>query len=190
MIHSLVLAIAVANGPVLVARGSTRCNNLVATQLGDQLRGLEGHPIKEDAWDARLDSLKTIVSQDDTEQGILASVCPEGDLVPLQSQLEATRAWALALESDIELAAYREECPTQADQIVSGFVAEAWLHAVKATPDGATPAPLSNQVSAKVATRAAAVNLKLPTATDTSHYWMTTVQDSGRSAAQACSAHR
>jgi hypothetical protein len=190
MIHSLILAVAMSNAPILIARGSPRCNNVIATQLGDQLRGLEGHPVKEDGWDARLDSLKTIVSQDDTEQGILTSVCPENDLVPIASQLEATRAWALALESDIELAAYREECPTQANVIVSGFVAEAWLHAVKSTPDGATPAPLTTQVSAKVATRAAAVNLKLPTAPDTSHYWMTTVQDSGRSAAQACSAHR
>src|SRR5579862_1577141 len=133
MIHSLILAVAMTNAPMLIARGTPRCNNVVATQLGDQLRGMEGHPVKEDGWDARMDSLKTIVSQGDTEQGVLASVCPESDLSPIFSQLEATRAWALALESDIELAAYREECPKQADLIVSGFVAEAWLHAVKST---------------------------------------------------------
>ena|SRR6185437_3271283 len=189
MFIPLIFAAVLSNEPLLIARGTPRCNNVVATQIGDQLRNLEGHPVKEDGWDARLDSLKTIVSQSDTEQAVLQSVCPEGDLPPIASQLGATHAWALALESDIELAAYREECPKQADMVVSGFIAEAWLYAVKATPDGATPAPLSSLVASKVAVRAAAVNLKLPSAADTSHYWMTTVQAAGRSAAQSCSAH-
>lgn len=186
MFHSFILAVAVANGPVLIARGSPRCNDVIATQLGDQLRGFEKKPVKSAALDDRFAALKTVISQDDTEMGILSSVCPDNDMTPLRSQLEATRAWAIALESDIATAEYQQDCPAEVTPVVSGFLAEAWLHAVKATPDGAAPNELTKLVLAKVSTRAAAVSLKLPAAAETSQYWMSTVQDAGRAAAKAC----
>lgn len=186
MFHSLIMAVAIANGPVLIARGSPRCNNVIATQLGDQLRGFEKHPAKPEDWDKRFAALKDLLSQADIEQGVLTSVCPENDLVPVASQLEATRAWAIMQESDIARDEYAQDCPAQGKPVTAGFLAEAWLHAIKATPDGTKPAKLTTEVQSMIQTRAETVELKLPPPADTSNYWMTGIQSQGRTAAKAC----
>lgn len=175
-----------ANGPILIARGTPRCNNVIATQLGDQLRGFEKHPAKAEDLDARFAALKDILSQADIEQGVLTSVCPASDLVPIVSQLEATRGWAIVQESDIARSEYAQDCPAQGKPVTSGFLAEAWLHAVRATPEGAKPEKLTTDVQSMIQTRAATVDLKLPAPADTSNYWMNGIQDQGRTAAKAC----
>jgi hypothetical protein len=188
MFLQAILAVAIANGPVRIARGTPRCNADVATRLEDEARHDDLHPPKAEAdlWDARMGTFRDLLATADAEQNILSSVCPAADFVPIKSQLDATRAWVFALESDIARAEYAQDCPAQELPVAAGFIALAWLDLVTATPDASAPSKLVQDLTPKVKSRAAAVNLTLPTPADTSNYWMTGIRASGRTAAQAC----
>lgn len=183
------LAVAFANGPILVARGTPRCNNVTATRLEDEVRGYERHVAKAEpaAWDERMAKFHDILANMSVEEDVLKSVCPAEDFVPITSQMDATRAWVHALESDIARAEYARDCPAQELPVAAGFVAQAWLDLVTASPNGMTASTkLVQELTPKIKSRAVAVHLTLPAPAETSNYWMTQVQAAGRTAAQAC----
>ena len=182
------MAVAMANGSELIARGTPRCNGVVATRLEDAVRGYERRPAKAVAseWDARMGTFRDLLDTMAVEEDVLKAVCPAGDFVPIKSQMDATRAWVFALESDIARAEYAKDCPAQELPVAAGFVAQAWLNLVTASPDATTPTKLVMELTPKIKSRAASVNLPLPLPADTSNYWMTQVQAAGRTAAQAC----
>ncbi len=189
MFHMIVMAVAMANGPVMIARGTPRCNGVVATRVEDDVRGYEGHPAKAvpEEWDARMGKFHDLLATMSVEEDVLKAVCPADDFVPIKSQMDATRAWVFALESDIARAEYVKDCPAQELPVASGFVAQAWPDLVTATPEGmTTPTKLVTELTPKIKSRAVAVSLTLPVPADTSNYWMTQVQAAGRTAAQAC----
>jgi hypothetical protein len=188
MFFHVILAVAVANGPVVIARGTPRCNNVVATRLEDEVRGYERHTAKAEpnAWDERMAKFHDVMANMGLEEDVLKSVCPEPDFSPIKSQMDATRAWVFALESDIARAEYVRDCPAQELPVAAGFVAQAWLALVTATPEGTAATKLVIELTPKIKARAVAVSLTLPIPANTSNYWMTQVQATGRTAAQAC----
>lgn len=169
----------------LVAAES-RCNNIVATQLQDQVRGFDGHRAADADLATRLSALQDVITQASAEQDILSHVCPAADLPPLASELLAVQGWAYLLQAGVVHREFESSCSGSADAVSAGFLAAAWLRVERSIPEGATAPPLSSRVAAMIQKQASAVALTLPAASETSDYWVKTVQDQGRTAAAAC----
>jgi len=169
----------------LVAAES-RCNNIVATQLQDQARAFDARPPADADLATRLSALQDVINGASREQDILSHVCPSGDLPPLASELLATQGWSYAQQADIVHREFDASCSGSSNAVSAGFLAAGWLRVQRATPKGTPPAPLTARVATMIQKRAAAIELTLPAAADTSDFWVKSVQDQGRSAAQAC----
>lgn len=183
MLHVLALAAGLI-GPSVVA-SQPRCNDIAIVQMRDRLRADERSAPAADALDARFTELQGVLARAQDESLVLQSVCSEGDFRPLAAKLLATRAWALALESDISKEEYGTQCPAAAIPVTRGFIAEAWLDVADAERDEPT-LPEAKTAEAKVRARAAGVQLTLPSAEEASSYWVTGIQSAGRDAAKGC----
>src|SRR5208283_3449586 len=93
----------------LVAAES-RCNNIVATQLQDQIRGFDSHPPAEADLATRMSTLQDVLDQANQEQDILSHVCPAADLPPLASELLAVEGWTYALQADTIHREFESSC--------------------------------------------------------------------------------
>lgn len=169
----------------LVAAES-RCNNIVATQLQDQVRGFDAHPAADADLATRMSALQDVLDQANAEQDILSHVCPAADLPPLASELLAVEGWTYSLQADAIHREFDSSCAGSADAVSAGFLAAGWSRVERATPSEATPAPLTSRVVAMIQKRAAAIKLDLPPSTTATDFWVKTVQDQGRAAAAAC----
>jgi hypothetical protein len=164
-----------------------RCNAIVATQLGDQVRGFDKHPPAPDALDERFAQLQRVLSGVGQEEGILESTCSSDSAgAVVDAQLQAVAAWALALESDIVRQKFAKSCPAAETPVAAGFVAAGWRELAKGAPDQGTVPPSIGEVEPKVQSRAAAVGLTLPSLADASNYWASQVQAKGKEAVVAC----
>jgi hypothetical protein len=182
MLHAALLAVALGGGVV----ADSRCNDFAVTHMEDTLRRFEAAPPPPTALDARFAALQQVGRDATDESVILQSVCPEHDLLPLASSLFAVQAWSLALQSDLAKEEYAQGCPAAELPVVRGFVAEAWVDVTRALQNNPQPPAVVADVQAKVQSRAAAVSLTLPTASETSSYWLTGIQNLGRDAAKGC----
>lgn len=183
MLFAAVLAATLA-APTEVA--VARCNNYNATHLEDQVRAFDRRPPNAADRDARFTALRDVVSSADEEAGILHAVCGESDFAPLAGQLLAVQAWALALESDLDLANYATHCTAAAKPVAQALIGNAWLLLVRADPAQQGKYPTVQTVKPKVVSRAADLGLTLPAPPDTSVYWVTQLQQAGTAAVSAC----
>lgn len=168
---------------------ASRCSSRYISDYQGQIRNYDAHPPRDNpgALNDRLGEIADILQSLNEEHGVLDSVCPnDADKEPLFAQLNATVAWALALQSDIA-AKLNASCPPAAKALPAAMIAQAWL-AIAATVNdnnGTVPKAL-NEVIPKVQTRAAAVGLTLPAYTETSAYWRDQVADQARQAVAIC----
>jgi hypothetical protein len=183
MLFGAILAAAL-RGPSDVA--FSRCNDNVATQLEDRVRGFEGRPPSADASDARFVALQLIISNADEESVILRAVCAEDDYRPLAAHLLAVQAWALLLESDLNRANYAMRCPPAELPVAKALIANAWVLIARADPSGTAPYPTVKTVRAKVLSRASAAGLTLPAPDLATAYWLSGLQQAGSDAIGAC----
>lgn len=168
---------------------ASRCNSRTISDYQTQIRGYDAHPPRDNpsALNARLGDIAEILEGLTEEHGVLDNVCPnDADKAPLFAQLNATVAWALALQSDIA-AKLNVSCPPAAKALPAAMLAQAWL-AIAATVndnDGAIPKALTDVIP-KVQTRATAIGLTLPAYPDTSAYWRDQVADQAKQAVAGC----
>jgi hypothetical protein len=176
----------------LVSLGSvvaaSRCTSRYISDYQTQIRNYDQHPPRDNpsALNARLGDIADLLQSLNEEHGVLESVCPDNDKTVLYAQLNATVAWALALQSDIA-AKLNVSCPPAAKALPAAMLAQAWL-AIAATVNdnnGVVPKAL-NDVIPKVQTRAAAVGLTLPAYSDTSAYWRDQVAEQAKQAVATC----
>jgi hypothetical protein len=171
------------------AVAASRCNSRTINDYQGQIRYYEAHPPRGNPADLnhRLVDIGDILSSLNEEHGVLDSVCAtDGEKAPLFAQLNATVAWALALQSDIA-AKLNVSCPPAAKTLPAAMLAQAWL-AVAATVNdnnGTVPKSIA-EVIPKVQTRAAAVGLTLPSYTETSAYWRDQVAELAKQAVATC----
>jgi hypothetical protein len=185
MFASFVLAASLGSPPALIAQ-SRRCNTVVAEQLDAQLNDYEKHPPAPADLDARFTALQDLINAGEGERDILRNVCPEGDFDAAQARIDIAEARAYLQEAQVAQAEYRQSCPAAEVAVTAGFVAAAWYQAVGAMPEKGAPAqPLSDLIKS-VQAKATALNLSLPAPADTSHFWLTTVQQKGSAAAKTC----
>ena len=168
---------------------ASRCNSRTISDYQNQIRGYDAHPPRDNpgALNARLGDIADILEALNEEHGVLDNICPsDDDKAPLFAELNATVAWALALQSDIA-AKLNASCPPAAKSLPAAMLAQAWL-AIAATvnDNNGTVAKALLEVIPKVQTRAAAVGLTLPAYADTSAYWRDQVADQARQAVAIC----
>lgn len=183
MFHAALLAAALQR-PAVVA--FSRCNAINTGQLEDRVRSFARSVPAPDARDTRFSALQRIVADADQEALILQSACGEHDLRPLVARLQATQAWAFALESDLAHVEYSEQCPAADRPVTAGFIAAGWLRLMVAERGDPSPPAIVGRVEARLRRRAAATSLTLPSQANTSDYWMRGIQQVGRTAAKAC----
>jgi len=170
----------------LVASES-RCNDVVASQLQDQVRGFDAHRPADADLATRLGALQDVVDRSNEEHDVLAHVCPAGDLPPLASELQAVQGWAYAQQADIVHREFASSCPGSADAVAAGFLAEGWRRIAKASaPESGKPDSLAAKVAQTIQAQAIGLKLTLPAVPETSDYWVKGVQDQGRAAAASC----
>ncbi len=168
---------------------ASRCTSRYISDYQTQIRGYDAHPPRDNpgALNDRLGAIADILQSLNEEHGVLDNVCPsDADKMPLYAELNATVAWALALQSDIA-AKLNASCPPAAKALPAAMLAQAWL-AIAATvnDNGGTVPKALTEVIPKVQTRAAAVGLTLPAYTETSAYWRDQVADQARQAVEIC----
>ena len=177
---------AISIGAVAAA---SRCNSRTISDFQSQIRGYDAHPPRDNpgALNARLGDIADILEGLNEEHGVLDSVCPnDTDKAPLFAELNATVAWALALQSDIA-AKLNASCPPAVKALPAAMLAQGWL-AIAATVNdnnGTVPKAVA-EVIPRIQRRAAAVGLALPAYTDTSAYWRDQVADQARQAVAIC----
>ncbi len=154
-----------------------------------QIRNYDAHPPRSNpaALNARLGDIADILSGLNEEHGVLDSFCAtEADKAPLYAQLNATVAWALALQSDIAVK-LDASCPPAAKALPAAMLAQAWLAlAATVNDNNGTVPPSIAEIIPKVQTRAAAVGLTLPTYPETSAYWRDQITDQAKQAVAGC----
>lgn len=167
---------------------ASRCNSREIGDAQTQIRNYEAHPPRDNpgALNDRLGSIADILQGLNEEHGVLDSVCPDADKPPLYAQLNATVAWALALQSDIA-AKLNVSCPPAAKALPAAMLAQAWLAIAASVNDngGAVPKAVVDVIP-KVQARAAVVGLTLPAYADTSAYWRDQVADQAKQAVATC----
>jgi len=168
---------------------ASRCNSRTISDYQTEIRGYDARPPRDNpsALNARLGDIAEILDGLNEEHGVLDNICPnDADKAPLFAQLNATVAWALALQSDIA-AKLNVSCPPAAKALPAAMLAQAWL-AIAATVNdnnGMVPKALVDVIP-KVQTRAAAIGLALPAYPDTSAYWRDQVADQAKQAVAGC----
>jgi hypothetical protein len=168
---------------------ANRCNSRMINDYQGQIRNYDAHPPRSNpaALNARLGDIADILSGLNEEHGVLDSFCAtEADKAPLYAQLNATVAWALALQSDIAVK-LNASCPPAAKALPAAMLAQAWLALAATVNDnnGTVPASIA-EIIPKVRTRAAAVGLTLPAYPETSAYWRDQVTDVAKQAVAGC----
>lgn len=175
------------SGGALVA--ASRCNARTIDDYQGQIRSDDAHPPRDNpaALNARLGDIADILQGLNEEHGVLDNICAtDTDKAPLFAQLNATVAWALALQSDIA-AKLNAACPPAAKALPAAMIAQAWLAIAASVNDNGGIVPKAVvQVIPKVQTRAAAVGLTLPAYADTSAYWRDQVGDQAKAAVAIC----
>ncbi|HKU81821.1 MAG TPA: hypothetical protein VJP76_06585 [Candidatus Tumulicola sp.] len=168
---------------------ASRCNPRTIDDYTTEVRNDEAHPPKDNPADLnkRLGDLGDILTALGEEHNILDSVCAtDSDKMPLFAQLNATTAWALALQSDIAIK-LNASCPAAAKALPSAMLAQGWLALAATVNDlGGTVPPAVAQIVPKVQTRAAAVGLVLPAYPDTSAYWRDQIATQAKAAVASC----
>ncbi|MGA8532687.1 MAG: hypothetical protein WB615_01115 [Candidatus Tumulicola sp.] len=168
---------------------ASRCNPRVIDDYQGQIRNYDAHPARGNsaALNARLGDIADILAALNEEHGVLDSMCAtDTDKAPLFAQLNATTAWALALESDIA-AKLNASCPPAAKALPSAMLAQAWLALAATVNDEGGNVPKSvAEVLPKVQTRAAALGLALPAYSETSAYWRDQIADQAKQAVAIC----
>ncbi len=135
----------------------------------------------------RLAAIADVLTTLHEEHEIVDSVCTsDAARAPLFTQIAATTAWALTLESDVA-AALNASCPAAQKALPTMMLADAWLTMANIVNDnnGAVP-PLFADTIGKVRTRAAAVGLTLPAWSETSRYWSDNVAAAAKKEAATC----
>jgi hypothetical protein len=176
-------------GAAQVVAVADRCNARMINQYQGEIRNFDAHPPRSDPahLNARLGEIADVVSSLDEEHGVLDSMCAtETDKAPLFAQLNATVAWALALESDIA-AKLNASCPAAAKALPAAMLAQSWLALAATVNDAGGAVPNSTaEVVPKIRTRAAAVDLELPAYTETSAYWRDQITQKAKEAVASC----
>jgi hypothetical protein len=168
---------------------ANRCNARMIDQYQGEVRSFDAHPPRSDPahLNARLGEIADVVSSLDEEHGVLDSICAtDTDKALLFAQLNATVAWALALESDIA-AKLNASCPPAAKALPAAMLAQSWLALAATVNDqgGAVPNSIA-EVVPKIRARAAAVDLELPAYPETSAYWRDQITQKAKEAVAAC----
>ncbi len=173
--------------PALVALN--RCGPQNIDDYTTTVRNAEAHPPRggQAAEFKRFKKLQGVIAGLGQERGILAAVCPQNvDRTAFNAEIAAAQAWAMALEADIATA-LGPPCPSAAGAVERQFLAGAWYTlAFEVTAEGGTPRPVIAAVIPKVQSRAAKVNLTLPSFADTSAYWRDQVKAATTASLQAC----
>ena len=149
-----------AGGPSAgIVAVANRCNSRMINDYEGQIRNFDAHPPRSTpaALNARLGDIADILSGVNEEHGVLDSFCTtEADKAPLFAQLNATMAWALALQSDIAVK-LNASCPPAAKALPAAMLAQAWLALAAAVNDNnGTVPPSIAEIVPKIQTRAAA----------------------------------
>jgi len=175
-----------AAAPVLVA--SDRCNGQTIDDAAQHVRDYDRHPPGNGTAQLlqRYAAIADVLSTLNEEGEILNTLCSETQRAGLFTQIAATSAWALALDSDVA-ARLNASCPAAAKALPAMMLSDAWLALARVVNerDGQVPAAFQDIIP-KVQTRAQAVDLTLPAWADTSAYWRDQVHAKAKSDAAGC----
>ena len=167
---------------------ASRCNSRTISDYQNQIRGYDAHPPRDNpgALNARLGDIAHILEALNEEHGVLDNICPsDDDKAPLFAELNATVAWALALQSDIA-AKLNPSCPLPPSCSPRPCSHRPGWRPPTVNDNNGTVAKALLEMIPKVQTRAAAVGLTLPAYADTSAYWRDQVADQARQAVAIC----
>jgi hypothetical protein len=174
--------------PILLA--VSRCNDQTVDDASSHLRDYDRHaPGSTNAQlMQRFGAIADVLAMLNEEREILQSVCSsDAERAPLFTQIAATAAWALALESDIAAQLNASSCPPAAKALPTMMLADAWLSLADIVNDGGgTVPPAFAEVIPKVQTRAQAVGLPLPAWAETSAYWRDQVDEKAKASMAPC----
>lgn len=177
-----------ARSPVPVAAAG-RCNSQAIDEAYGRIRDYDHHVAGASPPQlvARLAAVADVLSMMQEEREILDSICSsDAARAPLFAELAATVAWALTLEADIA-ARLNASCPAAAKALPTIMLADAWLDMANVVNENGGSVPqIFNDVIPKVQTRAAAVDLTLPSWADTSAYWRDGVRTKAKALAATC----
>jgi hypothetical protein len=166
-----------------------RCNDRMVNDYATQVRDYDAHPARSNPTDLekRFNDIDQLLADLNQEQGILDNVCSsDAQKSPMFTQIGATAAWGLALESDIATK-LGLPCPAGAKAFSEALLAQAWLDLASIVNEnsGTVPADVA-RTAPKIQTRAAALGLTLPAYPQTSGYWRDTIAAQTKTAVQAC----
>ncbi|HEY4434375.1 MAG TPA: hypothetical protein VGM99_08210 [Candidatus Cybelea sp.] len=173
----------------LAAAGSGRCNSQTVDEGYARIRDYDHQPAGNSPSQllARYSAVAEVLTTMQEEREILDSIC-SGDSVraSLFAEVAATAAWALTLQADVA-AKLNASCPAAARALPTIMLADAWLDMANLINEGGGTVPaIFKDVIPKVQTRAAAVDLTLPSWADTSAYWRDGIRDKAKALAATC----
>lgn len=178
-----------ANAAMPNAVAVNRCNTQVVDESYARIRDYDhkGPGTGTAGLMQRFSAIVEVLTTLHEEREIVDSVCStDAARTPLFTEIAASTAWALALESDIA-AALNASCPAAQKALPAMMLADAWLTMANViNENNGTVPPLFNDTIAKVKTRAAAVGLTLPAWSETSRYWSDNVAAAAKKEAATC----
>jgi hypothetical protein len=193
---SLALLVCVLAGAMTPVKAETsarvavnRCNSQTADDAYARVRDYDRHAPGGGSSQLvqRYGAIATLLATLREEREILDSICSsDAARAPLFSQIAATIAWALILESDVATR-LNASCPAAAAGLEKMMVSDAWLSMANVVNDGGGLVPaIFTDIIPKAQARAQAVGLSLPPWADTSAYWRDQAHEKAKAEAATC----
>jgi hypothetical protein len=135
----------------------------------------------------RFGAIAEIIATLNEEREILTSVCSnEAERAAFFARIAAMSASALLLEADVA-ARLNASCPAAAKAFPTMMLSDAWLALANVVnQEGGTTPPVFADVTARLQTRAQALDLALPAWHDTSQYWRDQIHAKAKAEIATC----
>ena len=166
-----------------------RCNGRMINDYSGQIRDYDAHPPRSDPanLEKRFDDISQVLAGLSQERGILDAICStDAQKAPYFTEIGATAAWALALQSDVA-SKLGMPCAAGSNAFSQALLAQSWLDlaSIVNAGGGAVPSVVA-EVEPKIRSRASMLGLTLPPYGQASDYWRDGIAAQARTAVEAC----